>query len=554
MQRILIVITVLAASARLAPAAGPELDPRIEQAEQQRVQTVRRITPATIAVFDNQGEGGGSGVIIRADGLAVTNFHVVAPCGPFMTCGLPDGRVVAAVLLGVDPPGDVALIRLIDDRPFPVAEIGDSDRVSAGEEVFVVGNPFLLADDLQPTVTCGILSGVHRYQYPAGSILEYADCLQTDAAINPGNSGGPLYDSRGRLIGINGRASFEKRGRVNVGVGYAISINQVLRFAAHLESGRIVDHARLGATVSTLSRGRVVIDDIDADSDAYRRGLRYGDQVVRLAGRDVTSANQVQNIVATYPPGSRLAITCLRAGGETIETTVRLSPAHEASELEEIVGAQLAQPPKEPPIGDVFEPRVGYANYLPNRAHRDLILQTCLLRVEAGASLPWRITGTDANRGKVALDLAADRVTFSSERSEYWIDPNADLSTQRDPPGSGGLLAALSLMRTLFTEGPAGLQDCYYVGALPRGSSDELRDCIVAHHHGATAEFYFTTEACRLERIEYFSDAAADPCVVLLNWPDASAQRPAGLRVSVGDDVWLNLDELRLTASAEASP
>ncbi len=282
-------------------ASDLPLHPLVEEAERDRVETVRKIIPATIAIFDAKGEGGGSGVIVRRDGLAVTNFHVVAPCGPFMLCGLPDGTVVSAVLLGVDPPGDVAVIRLLDDREYPVAEIGDSDNSRAGQEVFVVGNPFLLADDLRPTVTHGVLSGVHRYQYPANTILEYADCLQTDAAINPGNSGGPLYNHQGQLIGINGRASFEKRGRVNVGVGYAISINQVMRFLSYLESGRIVDHALLGATVRTLSGGRVVIDQIDRNSDAYRRGLRYGDQVLSLAGRDIRSANEVQNIVSTYP-------------------------------------------------------------------------------------------------------------------------------------------------------------------------------------------------------------------------------------------------------------
>ena len=96
-----------------------------------------------------------------------------------------------------------------------------------GQWVFAAGNPFVLASNLQPTVTLGIVSGVNRYQYPAGTLLEYADCIQTDAAINPGNSGGPLFNFASEVIGINGRCSFEKRGRVNVGVGYAISANQI---------------------------------------------------------------------------------------------------------------------------------------------------------------------------------------------------------------------------------------------------------------------------------------------------------------------------------------
>ena len=86
-----------------------------------------------------------------------------------------------------------------------------------------MGNPFLLATDFTPTVTFGLVSGVHRYQYPEGKgLLEYTDCIQIDTSINPGNSGGPLFNMNGELIGINGRGSFDKRGRVNSGVGYAI--------------------------------------------------------------------------------------------------------------------------------------------------------------------------------------------------------------------------------------------------------------------------------------------------------------------------------------------
>src|SRR6185503_5826956 len=164
---------------------------------------------------------------------------------------------------------------------------------------------FLLATDFQPTVTYGIVSGTHRYQPPAGTLLEYADCIQTDAAINPGNSGGPLFNAKGDLIGINGRGSFEKRGRVNVGVGYAISINQIKHFLGYLKSGRIVDHATLGATVSTDKDGRVVIDDLLEDSDAYRRGLRYDDEVVAFGGREIRTVNAFKNVLGIYPNGWR---------------------------------------------------------------------------------------------------------------------------------------------------------------------------------------------------------------------------------------------------------
>ena len=215
--------------------AADSPDQAVLAAEAERVATIERICRPTLAIFDSGGQGGGSGVVISPDGYALTNFHVAAPTGPAMKCGLADGRLFDAVLVGLDPGGDVALIKLVGDGEFPAAELGDSDTVRVGAWAYVAGNPFLLADDFKPTVTYGIISGVHRYQYPAGTLLEYTDCLQTDAAINPGNSGGPLFDAQGRLIGINGRGSFEKRGRVNVGVGYAISINQIKRFLGLLE-------------------------------------------------------------------------------------------------------------------------------------------------------------------------------------------------------------------------------------------------------------------------------------------------------------------------------
>ena len=256
------------------------------------------------------------------------------------------------MLVGLDPGGDVALIKLIGKDDFPAAELGDSDTCRVGQWVYVVGNPFLLADDFKPTVTYGILSGVHRYQFPAGTLLEYADCLQTDAAINPGNSGGPLFNSDGQLIGINGRGSFEKRGRVNVGVGYAISINQIKRFLGLLKSGRIVDHASLGATVSTDSDGRVVVDDILDDSDAFRRGLRYGDELLRFGGRDIGTANAFKNVLGTYPVGWRVPLT-FRRDGEEFERRVRLAGLHREGELEALLQAEHEPPDPDPSAAEI---------------------------------------------------------------------------------------------------------------------------------------------------------------------------------------------------------
>jgi len=314
----------------LSPSETPPT--AVLEAETARVEVMDRAKDAVLAVFASSGRGGGSGVVISADGYALTNFHVVKPCGNAMKCGMADGKIYDAVLVGVDPTGDVALIKLLGRDDFPAAELGDSDRLQVGDWCFAMGNPFLLATDFQPTVTFGIVSGTHRYQYPAGTLLEYADCIQTDASINPGNSGGPLFDGQGCLIGINGRGSFEKRGRVNVGVAYAISINQIKNFMGYLHSGRIVDHATLGAQVSFDAEGRVVVDNILDYCDAYRRGLRLDDEVVSFGGRPISTPNGFKNALGIYPKGWRIPMS-YRRDGERYDVHVRLRSLHREEEL-----------------------------------------------------------------------------------------------------------------------------------------------------------------------------------------------------------------------------
>src|SRR5262245_8122642 len=306
-------LAVLAAwGAGAAPAARADAAAEVLKAQAQRVEVIRKARAATVCIFGRGGRGGGSGVVVSPDGFALSNFHVTSGAGAAMKVGMADGKLYDAVIVGIDPVGDVALIKLLGRDDFPYAELGDSDRVRANDACFAAGNPFLLANDFTPTVTLGIVSGVHRYQEPSGTLLEYADCIQTDAAINPGNSGGPLFNAQGNLIGINGRGSFEKRGRVNVGVGYAISTNQIMNFLGHLKSGRIVDHATWCATVATDEGGKVMVTNILPSSDAYRRGIRYGDQIESFGGRTITSANDLKNILGTFPQGWRIPVSYAR--------------------------------------------------------------------------------------------------------------------------------------------------------------------------------------------------------------------------------------------------
>ena len=323
---------LLALAIGFAPTARAEPDPAVLKAEAERVAVINKAKDAVLAVFASSGQGGGSGVVISPDGYALTNFHVVKPCGNAMKCGMADGKAYDAVVVGLDPTGDVALIKLLGRDDFPAAEMGDSDQLRMGDACFAMGNPFLLATDYQPTLTYGIVSGTHRYQPPAGTLLEYTDCIQTDASINPGNSGGPLFDAAGKLIGINGRGSFEKRGRVNVGVAYAISINQIKNFLGHLHSGRVVDHATLGATVAFDDQGHVVINDINEESDAYRRGLRDHDELVSFGGRPIETPNAFKNVLGIYPKGWRVPLS-YRRDGKRYDVYVRLEGLHGKDEL-----------------------------------------------------------------------------------------------------------------------------------------------------------------------------------------------------------------------------
>ena len=141
---------------------GGDLDPRIVKMERERIEVIEKVQPSVVAVLT----GGGSGVLISEDGYALTNFHVTeAARSPIMKCGLPDGVLYDAVLVGLDKVGDVALIKLLPKKEgdkFPYATMGDSDKVQAGDWSLAMGNPFLLATDFTPTVTYGLVSGVHR--------------------------------------------------------------------------------------------------------------------------------------------------------------------------------------------------------------------------------------------------------------------------------------------------------------------------------------------------------------------------------------------------------
>ena len=519
------------------------------QSEQRRIAAIAKARKAAISVFSPGGGGGGSGVVISSDGYALTNFHVVRPAGNFMQCSMPDGVLYDAVIVSIDPTGDVAMIKLLGRDDFPTAEMGDSNKVQVGDWCFAIGNPFLLATDFQPTVTYGIVSGTHRYQYPAGTLLEYADCIQTDASINPGNSGGPLFNAEGQLIGINGRGSFEKRGRVNVGVGYAISINQIKHFMGYLRSGRIVDHATLGASMTSDDEGRVIVSNILESSDAYRRGLRYGDELVAFGGRDITTVNGFKNVLGIFPRGWRVPLS-FRRDGKRYDIHVRLSGVHSPEELVSKVQRQPPQKPqpgkekdkpdgenpeeeKDKPEGEkpkvrpgqrpgprpvpahaakLIQKRRGYANFYFNQLNRDRVWKNFS---KAGsftdATGVWRLKGT-MNERLVEIDMEQERVTGSFPVGPARVEIGTDLSNQLGPDGSGGLLVALHCWQRLLREGPAQFGDLYYLGTMSLPGREGVVDVLVGTYDVVECRFMFDPATGRMVALELFTDPDNDVC------------------------------------------
>ena len=526
----------------------------------QRIAAIKKASASTVMVFANEGKGGGSGVLISPDGYALSNYHVVQPAGTAMKCAINDGKLYDAILVSIDPVGDVALIKLLGRDDFPFAKLEDSDKVRVGDWCFAVGNPFLLATDFNPTVTYGIVSGVHRYQYPAGTLLEYADCIQTDASINPGNSGGPLFNEQGDLIGINGRGSFEKRGRVNVGVGYAISINQIKHFMGFLRSGRILDHATLGATVSTDENGNVVVTNIAESSDAYRRGLRYGDQLLSFGGRNISTVNGFKNVLGIYPRGWRVPISFLHEG-DRFDTFVRLTGVHSPEELLTRVQPNRQQPegkpmpegqpvppaPKEPALQlpDVAKPffkaRRGFANYHFNKINQDRIWDTYINQTKPEAIKgDWTLRGQLGNLGDASIVLSKTRVDAELPQGKAFAVLDNDLGQQEAPRGSGGLLVALHLWKHIQQTGIGRFGDVYYLGSMPTPKHDEKQDVLVATHSVIECRFYFSPSTGLLTSMEMYPDLGVDPCEIYFSEYESINGRmlPRHLEIIHGDTVY----------------
>ncbi len=583
-----------------AAAAQPPVDHAVLADEAARVAVIQKVTPAVVAVCEaepRRGKACGSGVLIDPEGYALTNYHVVAATGPVMTAGLPDGVLYDAVVVGTDRVGDIALIKLLPKKegtPFPTVAVGDSSTVKFGDWSLAMGNPFGVARDFTPTVTYGLISGVNRYQPPldAKGSIEYSDCVQIDTSINPGSSGGPLFNMKGELIGINGRGSLvaDKRGRVNVGVGYALSINQVRNFLGHLYAGIETDHATLGAELGSTDEDaelpKLVVRQILDESDAARRGLQNNDQVLTFNGRVLTSSNQYKNALGILPKEWRVPLT-YRRGTEKREILVRLM-SQQAPEVnpDQPKGPGPAPSPKGPPApkadtpaSKLYQPKpqLGLLNAYFNNIQRDKLLAAAKKHGDfAAVAGAWVAEGTyeraQGQKGEMRLEVsggkddAAPVVTLKLNADNRLEPLNANAQLMLEPIGSGGLMMALYHYHRFLTHGPKGFEaefthggmEPFYPprtdGTAPKSLAELRVDCdVIRTKHGpVTCKWYFSQKDHTLLGFETYIVKNTDPCEVYLSdyKPVDGRMLPHRIEARWGDNRYAVLTVTKYTLKA----
>ena len=269
----------------------------------------------------------GSGVIISESGYIVTNNHVVQGASA-ITVNLPDKRQFEAVVIGMDPSTDLAVVKIEDGGELPVAAFGNSDDVEVGQWVLAIGNPFRLTS----TVTAGIVSALGRQVNIIGDSFGIEDFIQTDAAINPGNSGGALVDLSGSLVGINTAIATESGSYE--GYGFAVPVNLVARVASDLiaygEVQRGFLNVEIGPVTARLADrlgldyiGGVYLNEVWRGGAADRAGLRIGDVVTSVDSMNVNAPNELQSAIARKRPGDRVRLDVWRRGrSETVDVTL----------------------------------------------------------------------------------------------------------------------------------------------------------------------------------------------------------------------------------------
>ena len=284
----------------------------------------------SIAIATGNGKALGSGVIFDKEGHIITNNHVVAGASQIQVT-LADGRVYEAETTGTDPATDLAVIQLKDAPDnLTVAQLGDSDKLATGQDVMAIGNPL----GLSSTVTTGIISALDRpvvnSQNEDGSggsasSAVYTNAIQIDAAINPGNSGGPLFDEKGRVIGITssiatmGNSSGGEGGSGSIGIGFAIPVKLADKVAKQLIKSGTATHAYLGVKVETggaevdgETRAGAKISLVEGGSPADKAGLKRDDVIIAIDGKTTSQGSALTGYVRQYSANDKVKLTVIR--------------------------------------------------------------------------------------------------------------------------------------------------------------------------------------------------------------------------------------------------
>ncbi|QHE75730.1 DegQ family serine endoprotease [Hydrogenophaga sp. PBL-H3] len=260
---------------------------------------------------DAQPRGVGSGFILSADGLIMTNAHVVEGADELLVT-LPDNREFKARVVGADKRTDVAVVKIEASGLAPV-KIGDVNRLRVGEWVMAIGSPF----GLENTVTAGIVSAKQR---DTGDFLPF---IQTDVAINPGNSGGPLINMRGEVIGINSQI-YSRSGGFQ-GISFAIPIDEAVRVSDQLKATGRVTRGRIGVQIDQVSKEvaeslglgtakGALVRGVEPDSPAAKAGVEPGDIILKFDGKTIDKSVDLPRFVGNTKPGNKSAMTVLRRG------------------------------------------------------------------------------------------------------------------------------------------------------------------------------------------------------------------------------------------------
>jgi serine protease Do len=270
-------------------------------------------------------QGQGSGFIVGADGIVLTNAHVVQGASE-VTVKLTDRREFRAKVLGADPATDIAVLR-IDAKNLPVVVLGDPARARVGDWVLAIGSPF----GFENSVSAGIVSAKGR-SLPGDT---YVPFIQTDVAVNPGNSGGPLFNAAGEVIGINSQI-YSRSGGYQ-GLSFAIPINFALRVKDQIVATGRVSHARLGVVVQELNQSLAesfglkraegaLVSTVQPGSAAERAGLQPGDVILKYDGKPIGAAGELSALVGQAAPGEKAKLEILRKG-QTRELSATLGAA-----------------------------------------------------------------------------------------------------------------------------------------------------------------------------------------------------------------------------------